>query len=314
LLKKERIKNRKGRGFCPGSDFQHWNAVLASKYPEILLRNKNDRIAFPKPQAFAVLRVCTGFNRMTDLTNILLLDAGNTSVKWKLGSAGELHRCEAINIADLELWMREHISEIKSLALSSVQGKEWNATLQSICSELGMPLWVAQSELENSGLTCGYHEPVNLGVDRWLAMLALWQRQKSGFLLVDMGSAITLDAVDDKGRHLGGYILPGLEMQRRALMATSESIGILLAGEADFRFGLGLDTSEAIDRGIFISVEAMVEKVLNNTGLSQDQLVIIGGDARWFIENTEINNQNIDLVIQGLAICYSQKLEAGELT
>lgn len=249
---------------------------------------------------------------MTDLTNILLLDAGNTSVKWKLGSAGQLHRCDAADIADLDHWMREHISEIKSLALSSVQGEVWNAALQSICSELGVSLWVASSESENSGLKCGYHEPANLGIDRWLAMLALWQRQKTGFLLVDMGTAITLDAVDDKGRHLGGYILPGLEMQRRVLMDTSESIGSLLTEEPDFRFGLGLDTSEAIDRGIFISVEAMVEKVMNNTGLSEDRLVIIGGDARWFIENAEIDNQNIDLVMQGLAISYSQQLEAGE--
>lgn len=249
---------------------------------------------------------------MTNLTNILLLDAGNTSVKWKLGSSGELNRCDAADISELELWMQKHISEINSLALSSVLGEEWNATLRSICSELGVSIWAASSESENLGLKCGYHEPSNLGVDRWLAMLALWQRQRSGFLLVDMGTAITLDAVDDMGRHLGGYILPGLELQRHALMDTSESIRTLVTEEPEFKFGLGLDTSEAIDRGIFISVEAMVEKVMNNTGLSGDQIVIIGGDARWFIENTEIDNQNLDLVLQGLAICYSQKLEAGE--
>ncbi len=246
------------------------------------------------------------------LANTLLLDAGNTSVKWKLGSSGDIHRCAAADLSKLEIWMREQASGIEFIALSSVQATQWNTSLESICSELRMSIWMASSESENSGLSCGYHEPANLGVDRWLAMLALWQRRRAGFLLVDMGTAITLDAVDDQGRHLGGYIVPGLELQRRALTESSEALGRLVTDVPDFSFGLGLDTSEAVDRGVFISVEALVEKVMNNAGLSAEQLVIIGGDARWFIDASDIDNQNIDLVLQGLEIVYGQSLESEE--
>ena len=65
-----------------------------------------------------------------------------------------------------------------------------------------------------------------MGADRWHAMLAGWVRCKASFAVVDAGSAVTVDYVNAGGRHLGGYILPGLQMMRRSLKVDAARIGL----------------------------------------------------------------------------------------
>ncbi|MDP1069535.1 type III pantothenate kinase, partial [Klebsiella pneumoniae] len=65
-----------------------------------------------------------------------------------------------------------------------------------------------------------------MGVDRWLAMLAAWQRVGQSCWVVDCGSAITLDLLDAEGRHQGGYILPGLRLMQQSLLGNTAEVRV----------------------------------------------------------------------------------------
>ena len=73
-------------------------------------------------------------------------------------------------------------------------------------------------------MTSGYRDPERLGVDRWLALIAARERSKQPTVIVDAGSACTIDLLDSEGRHLGGYILPGLTAMGEALVRGTHQI------------------------------------------------------------------------------------------
>ena len=69
----------------------------------------------------------------------------------------------------------------------------------------------------------GYREPSSLGVDRWMVVLAAYHRCSGTALVIDLGTAITLDYIRSDGQHLGGYIVPGTHLSQRALLTVSVS-------------------------------------------------------------------------------------------
>jgi type III pantothenate kinase len=236
--------------------------------------------------------------------NTLFVDAGNTRVKWQLGIAADIQSCaidESLQFVD---WVRQAAHKIESIAISSVQTNDWNQMLESLCHELVIEHWLAESQGESMGLISAYANSEHLGVDRWLAMLALWNKYGKGFVLVDAGTAITLDVVDNWGKHQGGFILPGLELQRAALLNTSQSLATLVTEPAEYQADLATDTRAAIDHGIFASTVALVEKLMSDAG--HGQLVITGGDAAHFLvalpEGVGIEN----LVLRGLDMAWAE--------
>lgn len=241
----------------------------------------------------------------------LFIDAGNTNVKWRLGEAGDMQNC-AFDDPGFRGWVRSNQAAISSVAISSVQSEQWNLKLEDLCDELDLTCWFAKSDAENQGLISAYSQPDNLGVDRWLALLALWCRLKKGFVLVDSGTALTLDVVDNGGQHLGGYILPGLALQRRALLDASERLDKLVSTEPKYQVELGRDTSEAIDQGIFASAVALIEKLMKNAELSSDCLVFTGGSAAQLQQAMNQSHLEDDLVMQGLSLAYAYTQEQAQ--
>lgn len=245
----------------------------------------------------------------------LFVDAGNTNVKWQLGRAGELHSSSAEK-PDFSDWVRVNLAAIDDLAVSSVQSESWNQKLVVLCSGLNLGCWFAQSNSESQGLISAYPQAQNLGVDRWLAMLALWVRSKKSFLLVDSGTALTLDVVDGHGQHLGGYILPGFEMQSGALLSTSDTLNTLVNESAgklpSDSVDLGCSTSEAIGYGILASPVALIEKLMKNAELSSDRLVFTGGSAAQLQQLINQGRLEDDLVMQGLSLAYAYTQEQAQ--
>lgn len=214
--------------------------------------------------------------------NKLFVDAGNTNVKWCLGVDGSVHKAAA-GSQDFFDWLRSARADIGWVALSSVRPPGWNIAFEALCQELELPCWFASAAAQDSGLVSAYSKPETLGVDRWLAMLSIWQQTKRAFLLVDAGTAVTLDLVDNSGQHLGGYILPGLELQKTSLLKSSEVLADLLSKQQSkpeqWQSGLAGDTKGAIHQGIFAALQALVEKLARDGRLEADQLFLTGGDA-----------------------------------
>jgi len=129
------------------------------------------------------------------MDDFIYLDIGNSNAKWKFkGRYFQIPTNEFI---------------LDELPKSS---KIWASNVSSnfvISSKSNISL--VKSEKSYKSLTNSYDEPNLLGSDRWLAMVASYENSPStSFIVVDIGTAITIDLVDKNGLHLGGVIFPGL--------------------------------------------------------------------------------------------------------
>lgn len=154
------------------------------------------------------------------------------------------------------------------------------------------------------GLTNGYVEPALLGVDRWLAMAGAVTSHSGPLLVVDAGTALTIDAVDGAGRHLGGYIVPGMQLQLRALGAGTAHIGQVAA---DHKMGWGSSTAEAVANGVTLSLVSAVERAAIELSRAVDdtcRLVLTGGDAAVIAAHTVFADVVVDpqLLFRGMLV------------
>ena len=143
----------------------------------------------------------------------LLIDQGNTRLKWVLARDGEIDENSA-GQGDLEAFMQAFRPETSihpgSVLLSSVAGREDAHALADFCeSRWGLKAQNLESTEQRGGVRNAYREPKMLGVDRWLAIVGAVARHGKPVVIWDLGTATTLDAVDETGLHLGGMIYPG---------------------------------------------------------------------------------------------------------
>src|SRR5262245_2832830 len=131
------------------------------------------------------------------------------------------------------------------------------------------------------GLRIAYAHPERLGVDRWLGMIAARARHAGALLIVGAGTAMTIDAVDVSGAHLGGLIVPGLATMKTSLLTATA--GIRDAGDtAGVPELFSSDTGTAVNGGVTHALAALVERAADELARRADaepQLVLTGGDA-----------------------------------
>jgi type III pantothenate kinase len=133
----------------------------------------------------------------------------------------------------------------------------------------------ARSSAAHAGVISGYgQDAARLGVDRWLALIAL-REQQADVCVVDCGTAITVDVLQADGRHLGGYILPGLSMMADSLLRETRRVRFDPASIVE-GVELGRNTGEAVRHGALAAVVALIERVVSERNL---RLVLTGGDA-----------------------------------
>lgn len=240
---------------------------------------------------------------------ILEIDAGNTRIKWRTLSAADFQPIASGVVVD-EQELFEQFPPAKGLTvirLSCVRGADAIARISEWArTSLGISVQVAKVTRECAGVTNHYSDLSRLGVDRWLAMLAAFNRARGACVIVDAGTAMTVDAVNGEGSHLGGYILPGRQLQAKVLQ---DNTRIRLKTDQSPVTDLGHGTEAAVINGIFASQVALIEKVLQSCGDKSANLTLYlaGGDAPVFCDllshsgafDIEIVS---DLVLDGLRL------------
>lgn len=241
---------------------------------------------------------------------ILDIDAGNSSVKWRLSRRDGATVRRGSCIAESELECLETGSEggepLERIRVGSVRGDGFVSSLR----EIAMRCWQIAPEFavplkQCAGVTNAYQVPHALGVDRWLAILAAFGQSRGACCVLDAGSAATLDVVAADGRHLGGYIVPGLAMQRRSLIEGT-AIRMPRQGEWPSSLSLGTDTILAVHGGIVTMLVDWVQHEFQAAARSSGcVLYLTGGDA--MLLSTHLTERGIahtvaaDLVLDGLA-------------
>lgn len=248
----------------------------------------------------------------------LLVDVGNSRLKWGWWrGGGELSEVEAAAYphASLEEALEQAWAQLprpQRLLVSSVAGSSTTRKLTAWVSDR----WRITPRLlagrrQACGLYCGYERPQELGADRWAAMIAAHRYYPDGCCVVDCGTAITLDAIAGGGRHLGGFILPGLEMMSRALRQGTAMDVVLDAGSEAELTEWGTGTASCIRQGSRKAVVALVETSLERLqarGVCDPVLVLTGGQMDLLAPLIQVDYQRHDnLVLEGLMICASEQ-------
>jgi type III pantothenate kinase len=163
------------------------------------------------------------------------------------------------------------------------------------------------------GVTNGYEHPGRLGVDRWVALIGAWHRVLAKgaarpALVVMVGTAVTVDALDHTGRFLGGLILPGFGLMLRALEMGTAGLKAPTGEIVDFP----TNTSDALMSGgadaIAGAIDRMVRKLKARTGLDP-VLVMSGGAAVKLAPITDLPFEMVDtLIMDGLLQLQSRRL------
>jgi type III pantothenate kinase len=147
-----------------------------------------------------------------------------------------------------------------------------------------------------------YRNPEKLGVDRWLALIAVHRRTRAPACIVDCGTAVTFDGLDPEGRHLGGLILPGLRMMQDALLGHTQ-IGLL--SPVDGVELLARDTAGAVTSGALFACAGLLELVVGRIAREcgrVPEVVLTGSDGAKLQAVLETGSgYEPDLVLQGLA-------------
>ncbi len=239
---------------------------------------------------------------------ILEIDAGNSRIKWRILGMADHQPIESGVVENEEALLARIRPETTLLAarLSCVRGDAAIAQLQAWVEKTwNFPLQVARVTRECAGVRNQYEELSRLGVDRWLAMLAAFNKAMQACVVVDAGTALTIDVLDEQGTHQGGFILPGRKLMAKVIQ---DNTRIRLQNEPAPSIALGHGTEAAVCNGIYASQVALIEKVLReHTGQSGGiKLYLAGGDAAALSQlisdrgafRTEIV---ADLVLDGLA-------------
>ncbi len=228
------------------------------------------------------------------MTRCLDIDVGNTRLKWRCQD--ERGESAAREIPYLE----EAPTRIR---ISCVAGAEARRHLAGeLRDAYGVTAEFASATAVLAGVRSAYDEPERLGVDRWLALVAGWNRRRAATMVVDLGTAATVDFVHANGQHEGGYIVPGLSLMARAL--AQDTADVRIAGELAGELAPGRNTAHAVRRGTTIMLLEFVESCV--AGFRQrcedDPVVFLtGGDADALAHRLSFQPiHEPDLVLEGL--------------
>ncbi len=213
---------------------------------------------------------------------ILQIDAGNSRFHWRcldlsgkplagpmMTGAGSYHES-----AD---WPADE--QVLRIELASVAGQEKHQWLmRELVRFSDAAFYEAQSQFCQCGVRNSYANPEQMGVDRWLAMIAAHHHFPGGVAVVDAGTAVTVDYVDQQGVHLGGYILPGLSMMLASL--ERDTARVSAAGQIEAGAEPGSSTAACVNGGLawlWQGMAARLEADCRRMGLART--VVSGGDA-----------------------------------
>ncbi|MEW6562809.1 MAG: type III pantothenate kinase [Pseudomonadota bacterium] len=231
---------------------------------------------------------------------MLLIDAGNSRVKWMLVCGQESVR-GAVNNAEWSrldgLW--RELPAPSRIVASNVAGAEMAERLRTVCRQWPVEPKFVEAQAEQCGVRNGYALPAQLGSDRWAALIGAWHAVRCACLVVNCGTATTVDALTGEGVFLGGLILPGMALMQRSL---SEAAAQLSADEGMVQT-FPRNTADALYNG---ALQATLGAIGRQYTLLQAQTpsarcIISGGAAMHVADQLELPHMHIeDLVLQGL--------------
>lgn len=245
--------------------------------------------------------------------SVLLVDIGNTRIKWSVLRGERLGRQKAlehtgVSVRDLKRHLFARTPALTRVIAASVAGARLNRTLAATCRrETGLTCEFVASARNAAGLTTRYKEPWRLGVDRFMAVIAAYHMARArGACVIDLGTAMTIDLVDTLGVHLGGAIVPGPQLMVGSVLKHTAGIARRASGALSNKSLFVQDTRAAIHQGARYAAAAIIDRAVAEAqrALQRTPLVLLTGGAAVQVEPLlQCSYVSVpDLVLRGIAL------------
>lgn len=251
---------------------------------------------------------------------LLVIDSGNTRTKWALvNSAGVIQATEmCVNAALSASTLPQAAQKASKVLIANVAGK----SIAQIITQLVGPLnanFIVPTQQACDVLN-KYEQAEKLGADRWAAVIAAWYINQQATLVVNAGTAITIDCLinneqKNKAVFLGGTIMPGLRLMQAALTQNTAQLNVAEGRYSQFP----TNTQNAIQTGCLNAAVGAIDlqlKQLQNYGGLLPKIIISGGDASAIfaalIAHLKVSEKQVmmadNLVLQGLALLEKETI------
>ncbi len=237
----------------------------------------------------------------------LLIDLGNSRLKWALGNAGTIMERGTFAHAGADVAHALHDAwtswpTVTRVYLASVAPLALDVEIERcVRDRFGVDCVFLRSPAQALGIRNAYAEPERLGIDRFLGLAALHALQDGAQVLVGVGTAMTLDALAADGTHLGGWIVPSPGLMRDAVLARTARVGVSDGALADF----ASNTADGLYSGSLYAASGAVERFCANTARelgTWPAVSLAGGGADELAPLLPGAIRRNDLVLEGLAL------------
>lgn len=246
--------------------------------------------------------------------NLVVLNVGNSRLALAPFRAGEIGEVTRLDLKDPASWgpaIAEAWKYIRGRDNVAVVGASVNPNLDDAVEQAVLDaanrnvVWVGEDlDLPIKVLT---GKPEETGVDRVLNVAAAYEQMGKPCVVVDAGTAVTVDVCNDAGDFLGGVIAPGVSMMLDALHERTAKLPRIETFEPP-NAPFGRDTREAMLAGVYYGIRGMVKEVVENyaTDLGTwPDLIATGGDAEALFKDWELVHAIApDLTLHGIALAY----------
>ena len=233
----------------------------------------------------------------------LLIDIGNTRIKWQHRDDKNIIASNSISVEEFMDLDFSSIESIEKIIVSNVNHSVVLDKIREILAAFKCPIIEASTD-SNEYLVNDYEDTKTLGVDRWMAAMGAWKLYQRPLLIINAGTAITIDLIDldqkDKAHFRGGMILPGIAISLGILNNNTNLIDTEI-GKSKYP---SLNTKDAVTTGIMTSIQGAVNLVCRNLPSSLP-ILLTGGDANLIFEQAEKDWKSRikledDLIFEGL--------------
>ena len=235
----------------------------------------------------------------------LLIDIGNTRIKWQQRDDKDILLTDSILVEEFMDIDFSSIKSIDKIIVSNVNHSIVLDKLKEILSKFKCPI-IETKPISNEYLINDYEDHKTLGIDRWLTALGAWKLYQRPLLVINAGTAITIDLVEldkeSKAHFKGGMILPGVAISLAVLNNSTNLIDTEI-GKSHYP---SLNTKDAVTTGIMISIQGAINLVCRKLPSSLP-ILLTGGDANLIFEQAEDDWKSRiklegDLIFEGLML------------
>ncbi len=244
---------------------------------------------------------------------ILVIDIGNSVIKIGVWHKKELLKNKLCTLGTLEktLSFYEKLNIFEILFTSVISATKTKKIISILTKEFSVDLTQIKSSKSFLEVQNGYKQPAKLGDDRWCSIVGGYHMYKKSLVIVDCGTAISVDCIDKNAVHKGGYILSGFEGYWKSFSGAHGLKNIKIKKHRVKKLSLARSTSDSLINGYLLMISSTIERIHHNfskQNKDDPKLIITGSYGAEVSESLKIKSLfEPNLVLRALGVISEKK-------